>query len=133
MDFFEDLNHALERFYLGFWEDQIAHILWVADAGKRSTISDWTLRAGEVELRNAYTLAPFRSRGVFESTLAFALQDLYATGIKDVYAHVKEGNVASENRFLAAGFRRIQHLRIRRVLGFDSIKRRPVAALDSVR
>src|SRR5256885_6834203 len=31
LDFFEDLTHELEWFYLGFWNEEIAHILWVAD------------------------------------------------------------------------------------------------------
>jgi ribosomal protein S18 acetylase RimI-like enzyme len=127
-DFFEDLTHDLGWFYLGFWNMEIAHILWVAEAGTPSTVSAWSPETGEVELRNIHTLAAFRRQGIFENTLAFALRDLQSEGIEAVYAHVKTSNATSRDRFLAAGFHVTQHFRIRRVFGVESTKRRPVGA-----
>jgi len=121
-DFFEDLTHELQWFYLGFWNEEIAHIQWIADGERPCTVSNLVLQPGEVEIRNVHTLAKFRRKHLYSHVVAFAINDLQSSGIKTIYAHVNTGNKASLNGFLAAGFRSIERITTRRVLGVDWIK-----------
>jgi hypothetical protein len=123
-DFFEDETHGLEWFYLARWSGEVAHILWVANAGKPGTVSDVRLQPGAVEIRNVHTLSAFRRRHIFADSLAFVLADLQLCGIKTVCTHVNFGNTASLKGFLAVGFRLAEQIQIRRVLGMDWIKRK---------
>lgn len=132
-DFLADLTHGLDWFYLGFWNDDLGHITWIADARKACTTSDLVLQADEVEVRNVHTLPEFRGKHLFSHTLAVALKDLQSSGIRRVYAHVNVGNAASLNGFLKAGFQPIERLTIRRVLGTDWVQRAPVRDFEEIK
>ena len=121
-DFFEDLTHELQWFYLGFWNEEIAHILWIAEGERPCTVSNLVLQPGEVEIRNVHTLRNYRRKHLYSHAVAFAINDLQSSGIKTIYAHVDADNTASLNGFLAAGFRSIGRITTRRLLGVDRIK-----------
>ena len=130
-DFHADLTHGLRQFYLGFWNDQVAHILWLAGAGDTSTVSDWQPQAHEVEFRNVHTLAEFRRHGLFAHVARTALRQIRDEGIHVAYAHVDELNSASLNGFGALGFQPTECVNVRRILGVDRIRNSPFKATES--
>jgi GNAT superfamily N-acetyltransferase len=110
---------------VGFWNDQVAHVLWLAGEGDTSTISDWQPRAHEVEFRNVHTLREFRRHGLFAHVAGTALRQIRDEGIHIAYAHVDEDNSASLSGFRALGFQPTEHVNIRRILGVDRIRNSP--------
>ena len=129
--FFEDEAHGLDWFYLARWNGEVACIQWIATADRPTSVGDLRLCPDEVEFRNVCTLPEFRRRGIFAQMLRFALADVGANGINAVWAHVKVENRASLTALLAAGFREIERVTVHRVLGCDSIKRRPAVGVAS--
>jgi ribosomal protein S18 acetylase RimI-like enzyme len=130
-DFQADLTRGLRRFYLGFWNDQVAHILWLAGAGDTSTVSGWQPQAHEVEFRNVHTLCEFRRHGLFVHVARTALRQIRNEGIRVAYAHVDEDNSASLSGFRALGFQPTERVNIRRVLGVDRVRNTPFKTTES--
>lgn len=128
MDFFADRTHCLRHFYLGYWDGSLAHILWLAEEGDPSTISDWLIGRQEVELRNGHTLRDFRGKGIFQSVAQTALTEIRERGIRTAYGHVDAGNAASLGVLLRLGFRPTHRVSILRVLGKDRIRQSPIEA-----
>ncbi len=125
-DFLADQIFGLSRFYLGLWEGEIAHILWVARSGEACSVSNLRLEPEDVEFRNVHTLERFRRRKIFGHVLRAALHDLKAEGVKNGFAHVDEHNVASLNGFQEAGFVPMERVVIRRVFGCDRVCVEPI-------
>ncbi|MGH8594772.1 MAG: GNAT family N-acetyltransferase [Gammaproteobacteria bacterium] len=130
-DFQADRTHGLRQFYLGFWNEQVAHILWLTGAGDASTVSDWQPQAHEVEFRNVHTLRAFRRKGIFAHVVRAALRQIRDQGIHIAYAHVDERNPASLHGFRALGFQPAEQITIRRTLGVDRIRHAPIKPTES--
>ncbi len=125
MEFFVDRTRRLHRCYLGYWNGEVAHIMWLAGTGESSTVSDWTPSEDEIEVRDVHTLSDFRQRGIFEQVARTALMEACGQGIKIAYAHVDVRNQASLQAFAGLGFRATHRVSILRVLGFDRIRLTP--------
>jgi GNAT superfamily N-acetyltransferase len=125
MEFFVDRTRSLRHCYLGYWNGELAHILWLAGAGESSTVSDWAPSEDEIEVRDVHTLADYRQRGIFEQVARTALMEARLQGIKTAYAHVDVRNRASLQAFAGLGFRATHRVSILRVLGFDRIRLKP--------
>jgi ribosomal protein S18 acetylase RimI-like enzyme len=125
-DFLADCTHGLRHFYLGYWNGELAHIVWLAGAGDATTVSSWRAQVGEVELRNALTLQRFRRKGIYRRVVRCALADLSARGIRTAYAHVEEHNHASLETLYGLGFRATHRISLLRVLGMDRVRETPL-------
>jgi RimJ/RimL family protein N-acetyltransferase len=121
-DFFADQTYGLQQFHLGLCRGAVAGILWFAGPGEATTISNWRLARGEIEVRNVRTLSEFQRQGLFHCMARTALRSARAQGVTAAYAHVDEHNVASRNAFMALGFHPTHRLKMLRVLGVDRIR-----------
>lgn len=130
-DYYCDKTHGLQRFYLGLWSGTLAHISWFAPSGDATTVSNWRPAATELEIRNVHTQEAFRGRGIFQQVARVALREMQSQGITTVYAHVNAGNVASLKGLSRLGFVPVEEVLIRRILGMDSIRTRPITTLTS--
>ncbi len=122
-----DQTHGLRDFYLGYWNAEIAHVLWVAGAGEATTVSNWEPSRREIEIRDVHTLPAFRARGIFTSVARHVLRELRTRGIEVAYAHVNVDNQTSLRGFKALGFVPVERLFIWRVLGVDWIRSQSLA------
>lgn len=127
-DYFANRTHGLRWCYVGLWNGEIAHVLWLAGRGDPATVSDWQPLEDEVEIRNVHTLPGCRRRGIFAHVARSALRDARERRVRIAVAHVDESNAASRAGFAALGFRATERIRIRRILGFDRVVREPMAA-----
>lgn len=118
-DFFEDMTHGLKRFYLGFIDQRLAHVIWLAGPTEATTVSGWAPEDGAVEIRNVCTLPNARRRGLFALVARYMIHDLTAEGCPAAYAHVDLDNAPSLAAFEAMGFLRESRISTVRVLGMD--------------
>lgn len=118
-DFFEDKTHGLNRFYLGFLDQRMAHVTWLAGSTDPTTVSGWAPENGAVELRNVCTLPFARRRGLFARVAQHLIDDLAKDGCPTAYAHVDLDNAPSLGAFEAMGFVRESRISTLRVLGRD--------------
>lgn len=125
-DFLADRYLGLSQFYLGFWEGEIAHILWVARSGERTSVPNLRLKRNAVEFRNIHTMERFRRRKIFNHVLRTALHDLQMVGVETGFAHVYENNFASLSGFKNVGFLPMERVFILRLFGFRQIWAKPI-------
>jgi ribosomal protein S18 acetylase RimI-like enzyme len=125
-DFLVDQYLGLRKFYLGFWEGEIAHILWIARSVERTSVPNLRLNKDAVEFRNIHTMERFRRRKIFSHVLRTALRDLQMAGVETGFAHVNENNFASLSGFKNAGFLPMERVFILRLFGFRQIWAKPI-------
>jgi ribosomal protein S18 acetylase RimI-like enzyme len=113
-DFYADRIYGLSRFWLGLWENQVAHISWVSPHACTVKIQ---LEPGAVEVRNVCTLETYRARQICTYVLAAIMSDLKRDGLHTAYAHVAEGNTPSLRAFARLGFRPVGTVSESRVVG----------------
>ena len=120
LDFYADRLYGSDRFYLGLWDEQLAHIAWVMSAAHHPSFI--SLEPGEVELMFVYTLRPHRGRGIQTHALNHILTDLQREPFLHAYAHVAEDNAPSLRAFVRLGFRPVATVSVRRALGLSRIR-----------
>ncbi|HEU5323575.1 MAG TPA: hypothetical protein VFX28_22410 [Methylomirabilota bacterium] len=105
--------------WVALWEGQLAHIAWIYDSGRRTRFL--RLRPGEAEVRDAFTLEPFRGRGLYPLTNAVMAAELARRGYQRVFglvaAHGAAFRLGLELALMRVGFRRVATVLHWRVLG----------------
>lgn len=125
LEFRADLIHGFDRFYLGSWNGDLAHIAWVLMAPKRSAFMSFG--PGQAEITFSYTLGQHRGRQIYTHCTSAILSDLKRQGVREVFGHVLVGNDPSQRGMLRVGYTTIGMVTWWRFLGARGVRYRPFA------
>jgi RimJ/RimL family protein N-acetyltransferase len=96
---------GLDQCYMGFVDDEIAHIAWIyyPHEAKRHPTRFRRLRSDEVAIANCVTLPAFRGRGVYPAVLRQLLARLQSEGYRHCYMYIDAGNEPSRRGVMKVG------------------------------
>ncbi|GAB6059666.1 GNAT family N-acetyltransferase [Desulfonatronum parangueonense] len=108
-EFYCDLNHNVEDFFLGFWNDAPAYLHWIFQAGKSSRFLE--LGPGCAEVNYMLTLPDFRGRRLCSLVVSHTVRELGAEGVRRFFCVVHDANIASIKAVQRSGFRKDKRVR----------------------
>lgn len=76
------------------------------------------LPPGAAMIYDTFVLPEYRRKGVCAALIREGLDDLRARGYKIVWCHIPRWNTASLRAYARAGFKKVAHVRFRKLLGY---------------
>ncbi len=101
-EFYCDLSHSLNDFFLAFWDNKPAYIHWVFSSNEKSRF----LNLGDScsEISYILTLPAFRNMKICSHLLEYTINILAYEGTRKIFCVVHDKNLASIKAVQRAGF-----------------------------
>jgi GNAT superfamily N-acetyltransferase len=112
---------GVEDFFVAVQDGTLQHITWVYSSPHRNRLL--RLGPGEAEFKFSLTLPDYRGRGLQPRVYTAIAHALSQEGYRRFFACVHEENLPSIRGMEKAGFRRVGHLRLRRILGIQTSRK----------
>lgn len=109
-EFYIDKTHGSNFFYVVYYKDKLAHILWVIRKGEYSRFFDIQDEA-TVEINYIITLPKFRGNRLQAKTINYVCEDLRKKGYKMVLCAVSVGNILSIKGLARTGLKEFERVK----------------------
>ena len=128
VDIFKKFLLQGDRGYYAYYKEQCIHRSWVVQQPKRISLHkfyEMTLNANEIFIQFCETAHNVRGKNIFARVLQVITKDFKE---KKVLICVDEKNESSRKSVTKAGFKEIEHITIRMILGKKTVKHKLLAS-----